>query len=222
MEKYKVVEIFESINGEGRKAGQLAIFVRFQKCNLNCSYCDTRWANSEDSPYISMSTDEIYKRILESGITNVTLTGGEPLLQNNIVELLEKLSENQDLKVEIETNGSVNLEKFSKLTNPPSFTMDYKLPSSLMEERMNLENFKYLTEKDTVKFVSGSIEDLEKARYIIEKYSLIGKCGVYISPVFDKIELSEIVEFMKKYKLNGVNFQLQIHKVIWDPESKGV
>ncbi|WP_300360929.1 putative 7-carboxy-7-deazaguanine synthase QueE [Fusobacterium sp.] len=222
MEKYKVVEIFESINGEGRKAGQLAIFVRFQKCNLNCSYCDTRWANSEDSPYISMSADEIYKRILESGITNVTLTGGEPLLQNNIVELLEKLAENQDLKVEIETNGSVNLEKFSKLTNPPSFTMDYKLPSSLMEERMDLENFKYLTEKDTVKFVSGSMEDLEKARYIIEKYSLIGKCGVYISPVFDKIELSEIVEFMKKYKLNGVNFQLQIHKVIWDPESKGV
>ena len=79
--------------------------------------------------------------------------------------------------------------------------MDYKLPSSNMEKYMDLDNFQYLTEKDTVKFVAGNIEDLEKAREIIEKYSLVGKCAVYISPVFGKIELSSIVEFMKKYKI---------------------
>ena len=216
MSNYKVVEIFESINGEGKKAGQLALFIRFQKCNLNCSYCDTKWANSDTSPYTLMSLEELYNKVIESGIKNITITGGEPLLQENIGEFLKKLN------VEIETNGSVNLKRFSEIKNPPSFTMDYKLPSSNMEKYIALDNFQYLTEKDTVKFVAGDINDLEKAREIIEKYSLVGKCSVYISPVFGKIELSSIVDFMKKYKLNGVNMQLQMHKIIWDPEAKGV
>lgn len=222
MFNYKVVEIFESINGEGKKAGQLALFIRFQKCNLNCSYCDTKWANSDTSPYTLMSLEELYNKVIESRIKNITITGGEPLLQENIGEFLKKLGENLELNVEIETNGSVNLKRFSEINNPPSFTMDYKLPSSNMEKYMDLDNFQYLTEKDTVKFVAGDINDLEKAKEIIEKYSLVGKGAVYISPVFGKIELSSIVDFMKKYKLNGVNMQLQMHKIIWDPEAKGV
>lgn len=222
MANFKVVEIFESINGEGRRVGQLAIFIRLQKCNLNCSYCDTRWANGDDAPYTLMSEDEIYDRILKSGIKNITLTGGEPLLHKDVEILLEKIGNNPNLSLEIETNGSIELEKFSKLKNPPLFTMDYKLPSSKMENKMCLDNFKYLTLKDTVKFVVGTIEDLKKAKEIIERYSLIGKCAVYFSPVFNSINPVEIVEFMKKNRLNGVNLQLQIHKFIWDPESKGV
>lgn len=222
MANFKVVEIFESINGEGRRVGQLAIFIRLQKCNLNCSYCDTRWANGDDAPYTLMSEDEIYDRILKSGIKNITLTGGEPLLHKDVEILLEKIGNNPNLSLEIETNGSIELEKFSKLKNPPLFTMDYKLPSSKMENKMCLDNFKYLTLKDTVKFVVGTIEDLKKAKEIIERYSLIGKCTVYFSPVFNSIDPVEIVEFMKKNRLNGVNLQLQIHKFIWDPESKGV
>ena len=222
MINYKVVEIFESINGEGKKAGQLALFIRFQKCNLNCSYCDTKWANKDDSPYSLMSLEELYKKVVESGIKNITITGGEPLLQENIEIFLKKLAENPEISVEIETNGSVNLKKFREIKNGPSFTMDYKLPKSNMEKFMDLENFKYLTKKDTVKFVASDIDDLEKARKIIEKYSLVEKCAVYISPVFGKIELSSIVDFMKKYNMNGVNMQLQIHKIIWDPEAKGV
>lgn len=222
MADFKVVEIFESINGEGRKAGQLAIFIRLQKCNLNCSYCDTKWANGDDAPYTLMSEDEIYDRILKSGIKNITLTGGEPLLHKDVEILLEKIGNNLNLSLEIETNGSIELERFSKLKNPPSFTMDYKLPSSKMESKMCLDNFKYLTAKDTVKFVVGTIEDLKKAKEIIERYSLIGKCAVYFSPVFNSIDPVEIVEFMKEKRLNGVNLQLQIHKFIWDPESKGV
>lgn len=222
MANFKVVEIFESINGEGRRVGQLAIFIRLQKCNLNCSYCDTRWANGDDAPYTLMSEDEIYDRILKSGIKNITLTGGEPLLHKDVEILLEKIGNNPNLSLEIETNGSIELEKFSKLKNPPLFTMDYKLPSSKMENKMCLDNFKYLTSKDTVKFVVGTIEDLKKAKEIIERYSLIGKCAVYFSPVFNSIDPVEIVEFMKKNRLNGVNLQLQIHKFIWDPESKGV
>lgn len=222
MANFKVVEIFESINGEGRRVGQLAIFIRLQKCNLNCSYCDTRWANGDDAPYTLMSEDEIYDRILKSGIKNITLTGGEPLLHKDVEILLEKIGNNPNLSLEIETNGSIELEKFSKLKNPPLFTMDYKLPSSKMENKMCLDNFKYLTSKDTVKFVVGTIEDLKKAKEIIERYSLIGKCAVYFSPVFNSIDPVEIVEFMKENRLNGVNLQLQIHKFIWDPESKGV
>lgn len=222
MANFKVVEIFESINGEGRRVGQLAIFIRLQKCNLNCSYCDTRWANGDDAPYTLMSEDEIYDRILKSGIKNITLTGGEPLLHKDVEILLEKIGKNPNLSLEIETNGSIELEKFSKLKNPPLFTMDYKLPSSKMENKMCLDNFKYLTSKDTVKFVVGTIEDLKKAKEIIERYSLIGKCAVYFSPVFNSIDPIEIVKFMKENRLNGVNLQLQIHKFIWDPESKGV
>ena len=222
MANFKVVEIFESINGEGRRVGQLAIFIRLQKCNLNCSYCDTRWANGDDAPYTLMSEDEIYDRILKSGIKNITLTGGEPLLHKDVEILLEKIGENPNLSLEIETNGSIELEKFSKLKNPPLFTMDYKLPSSKMENKMCLDNFKYLTLKDTVKFVVGTIEDLKKAKEIIERYSLIGKCAVYFSPVFNSSDPIEIVKFMKENRLNGVNLQLQIHKFIWDPESKGV
>lgn len=220
--EFKVVEKFVSINGEGPLAGQLAIFIRFAGCNLNCSYCDTSWANEKDASYKLMTSDEIYEYIKSMGIRNITLTGGEPLLQEGIKELLTLLGKDKELYVEIETNGSVLLNKFVDLENPPSFTMDYKLPSSGMEALMALENFKYLSSKDTVKFVSGSMEDLQKAKQIIEDYNLINKVRVYLSPVFGKIQLDEIVQFMIDNRLNGVNLQVQLHKIIWDPNKSGV
>jgi 7-carboxy-7-deazaguanine synthase len=220
--KFKVVEKFISVNGEGPLSGQLVVFIRFAGCNLNCSYCDTTWANNEDVCYDFMTSDDIYKHIKSTDIRNVTLTGGEPLLQEGIIELLEVLSKDRSLHVEIETNGSVPLDKFLSIENPPSFTMDYKLPSSNMEEKMNLNNFKHLSNKDTVKFVSGSMEDLLKAKYIIDKYELSDKTNVYISPVFGQIDPENIVEFMKDNKMNGVNLQIQLHKIIWDPNKRGV
>ncbi|MBD5639272.1 putative 7-carboxy-7-deazaguanine synthase QueE [Clostridium botulinum] len=219
---FKVVERFVSINGEGRRSGQLAIFIRFVGCNLNCSYCDTLWANEKDVSYELISSKDIYDYIKSQKIKNVTLTGGEPLMQKGIVELLKVLSKDKELYVEIETNGSVLLDEFLDIENSPSFTMDYKLPSSNMENKMALDNFRYLTNKDTVKFVSGSIEDLEKAKEIIKKYNLVNTTNIYISPVFGKINLDTIVEFMKNNKMNGVNLQLQLHKIIWDPNKKGV
>ena len=220
--KFKVVEKFISVNGEGPLSGQLVVFIRFAGCNLNCSYCDTTWANSEDVSYDFMTSDDIYKYIKSTDIRNVTLTGGEPLLQEGIIELLEVLSIDKSLHVEIETNGSVSLGKFLNIENRPSFTMDYKLPSSNMEDKMNLNNFKYLSDKDTVKFVSGSIEDLQKAKFIIDEYQLSDKTNVYISPVFGQIDPEDIVEFMKDNKMNGVNLQIQLHKIIWDPNKRGV
>ena len=218
---FEVVESFVSINGESTRAGELAVFVRFKGCNLHCSYCDTKWANELGVEYKSMSAEEICELVKNTGVKNVTLTGGEPLLQGEIENLIEKLI-SQGNRVEIETNGSVDLKKFADLKNRPVFTMDYKLPSSNMEKYMNTDNFSLLEKSDTVKFVSGSIADLEKAVEVIEKYSLSEKCHVYISPVFDKINPAEIVDFMIKRNLNGVRLQLQLHKFIWEPNRRGV
>ncbi|SDO96457.1 putative 7-carboxy-7-deazaguanine synthase QueE [Clostridium gasigenes] len=219
---FKVVEKFVSINGEGRLCGQLAIFIRFAGCNLNCSYCDTTWANEKNVSYDLMSSMDIYEYIKSTKVKNITLTGGEPLLQNGILELLEVLSKDTELSVEIETNGSVLINKFCNIKNPPSFTMDYKLPSSNMEDKMDLANFEYLTKNDTVKFVCGSLDDLSKSKYIIDKYNLIDKASVYISPVFGKINISDMVDFMKDNNMNNVNLQIQIHKIIWDKNKRGV
>jgi 7-carboxy-7-deazaguanine synthase len=219
---FKVVEKFVSINGEGTLAGQLAVFIRFAGCNLNCSYCDTTWVNEKDVCYELSTAEDIYNYIKSTGVRNVTLTGGEPLLQKGIIDLLKLLSKHKEIHVEIETNGSVILDKFLAIENPPSFTMDYKLPSSNMESKMLLDNFKYLTKKDTVKFVSGSMEDLEKAKYIIDTYKLTERTNVYISPVFGQISLDSIVEFMKCNNMNGVNMQIQLHKIIWNPNKRGV
>lgn len=220
---YEIVEKFVSINGEGKLSGQLALFIRFAGCNLNCSYCDTSWANESDVEYEVMTKEEIYDYIKQTKVKNVTLTGGEPLIQNGIYELLESLSQDSDICVEIETNGSVSLEKFQDIkVNPPKFTMDYKLPSSNMEDKMILGNFKYVKEKDVVKFVAGSMEDLEKSKYLIERYNLNNRTNVYISGVYGNIEAEDIVEFMKENNLNNVTFQLQLHKFIWDPNQKGV
>ncbi len=199
MSQYKVVEKFVSINGEGLLAGQLAVFIRFQGCNLNCSYCDTAWANNDNTDYSILTENQIYNYIKETGIKNVTLTGGEPLLNSDIIHLLQVLASDNDLHVEIETNGSIDLSIFTQISNPPAFTMDYKLPGSFMESKMLISNFELLTKKDTVKFVVGDIEDLDRAREIITRNQLISKCHVYISTVFGKISLEEVVQYMKKY-----------------------
>lgn len=220
--KFKVVEKFVSVNGEGKRAGQLAVFIRFAGCNLECSYCDTKWANDKEVNFELLSVDEVYNYIKSTGIKNVTLTGGEPLFQKNIKELLEKLCYDKNLNIEIETNGSINIKEFISIVNRPSFTMDYKCPSSNMEEKMCLSNFEYLDKKDTVKFVVGNIKDLNKVKNIINKYKLIEKTSTYISPVFGSINLESIINFMKENKMNEVNFQIQLHKVIWNPDKRGV
>lgn len=217
----KVVEKFISINGEGTRAGELAVFVRFQGCNLRCSYCDTMWANEADCPYVEESPEEIDAYIRSTGVKNVTLTGGEPLLQKEMPRLLALLLRDGAIRVEMETNGAVSLAPFCTESRPV-FTMDYKLPSSGMEKGMIHENFALLEEKDTVKFVCGSMEDLERAADIIEQYDLTRRCHVYLSPVFGNIEPADMVQFMIDRNLNEVRLQIQIHKVIWDPDKRGV
>lgn len=133
-----------------------------------------------------MNEFEIYKYIKDTGIKNVTLTGGEPLFRENMDVLLRILSVDEGLYIEIETNGSVDFSKYLESCKNISFTMDYKLSASGMEEHMCIENMQYLRKMDTVKFVVGSIRDLERAKEVIEKYQLTQKCHIYISPVFGK------------------------------------
>ena len=220
--EYKVVEKFVSINGEGTRAGELAVFIRMKGCNLDCRYCDTKWANEENASCEIMTEEDIRNYIRDTGVKNVTLTGGEPLFRKDMDVLIDYLLQDKDRVVEIETNGSVNIKEYAEMKNRASFTMDYKLGASGMEEKMCLENFAYLDKRDTVKFVVGSQEDLQRAAEIIEKYALIGKVSVYFSPVFGDIKPEEIVDFMVQNRLNDVRMQLQMHKFIWDPEKRGV
>ncbi len=215
-----IAEKFVSINGESRRAGQLAVFIRFKGCNLSCGYCDTMWANKEDCPAEDMSPYDIYSYIHSTGVKNVTLTGGEPLLQKDIKKLLDILCSDRSLYVEIETNGSVDIKPFIKYD--VSLTMDYKCPSSGMTDKMLMSNYDHIRKNDTVKFVCGNTEDLKAALEIIDRYSLTAICGVYISPVFGSIEPKDIVDFMIENGMNGVNLQLQLHKLIWEPDRKGV
>lgn len=215
----KVIELFLSVNGEGLKSGELATFVRFAGCNLRCPYCDTKYSY-ENPKYIEMSIDEIISKIGSFKAYNVTLTGGEPLIQKDIDILIKKLSD-KGYRVELETNGSVDISKYVGLKGVV-FTLDYKGPTSLMEDKMLLENYKYLTKNDVVKFVCGSTKDLEKARDIILKYKLDEITNPFLSPVFGEISLEGMVDFMKENNLNHVRLQLQIHKIIWDKDKRGV
>jgi len=219
---FNVVEKFVSINGEGIHAGELAVFIRFHKCNLKCSYCDTMWANEEDAKFEVMTTDDILDYLDEVNIDRVTLTGGEPLMQKDISKLLIALSDSS-YKVEIETNGSIDLRSFKDLSlMGVSFTMDYKLPSSLMESKMLISNFNILNYSDVLKFVAGTYEDLEKFRTVINEYDLLEKTQVILSPSFTDVKPKDLVEYIMKHNMNGVKIQLQMHKYIWSPETLGV
>ena len=215
----QVIEKFVSINGEGLKQGELALFIRFKGCNLRCSFCDTLYS-FENPIYTEESISDILDFCKSKNIKNITLTGGEPLLQKDIYELMEELSKN-NFNIEVETNGAIDIKKFINIPNV-SFTLDYKLPTSLMEKHMLTENYKYITKKDSVKFVCGTIDDLNKMKEVIFKYDLINKTNCIISPVFNMIKLEDIVNFMIDNNLNGVRFSLQIHKIIWDPNKRGV
>ena len=216
-----VVEKFISINGEGTRSGELAAFIRLKGCNLSCSYCDTAWANDNNAPCKFYSAQEFADWAESSGVLNVTITGGEPLLCGEIGELCMVLAQ-KGLRAEIETNGSLPVSGLANEEYRPCFTLDYKLPSSGMYESFCADNIDFLQKNDTIKFVCGTEEDLDTAAEVIERYSLCDKCYVYFSPVFGQIKAERIVEFMKEKGLNRVRLQLQIHKYIWDPDKRGV
>ena len=228
--RFPVVERFTSVNGEGTHAGRLAAFIRFRGCMLVCSYCDTVWANRMDTPAEMLGVRDIVSFVEASPASCVTLTGGEPLMQDGIDRLLEALLADPSRYVEIETNGAVPLEYFVALRqrlvgDEPerlSFTMDCKLPSSGMDDQMVPENYELLDARDTVKFVIGDEDDFAAVLHTIDKFSLQERCQVYLSPVFNQMDPARIVEFMREHGLDRATVQLQLHKIIWPDADKGV
>lgn len=218
---FEVMEIFESINGEGRKMGELAAFIRMKGCNLNCRFCDTKWANENEAEATYMTLEDILETIEVFQVKNVTLTGGEPMANRKIYKLIMALVD-KGYQVEVETNGSIDISEYALLADIISFTMDYKLPGSGMEEKMLLSNFKLLGKKDVIKFVVSDKEDLERAYELCQEEFGESEAAIYLSPAFGVIEPEEIVVFMKEKHWNGVKLQMQIHKVIWEPDKRGV
>ena len=217
----KVVEIFQSIDGEAFNAGGITNFIRLSDCNLRCDYCDTIYGqNLSDGQ--EMSIDDILKK-LDKNIKRVTLTGGEPLLhRNNAYTLLYELLKHKYI-VSVETNGSIDISDFKADFKDVSFIVDYKSKSSLMNKHMQISNFNILEKNDCVKFVVKNISDLQEMEEVYKNTKLFeNKIPIFVSPVFGEIELVEIVNFLKTRKLNDIRLQIQLHKIIWSSETKGV
>jgi 7-carboxy-7-deazaguanine synthase len=227
-----ITEIFKSIQGEGTRAGLPCIFVRLTGCNLRCTWCDTAYAFHGGK---KMSVEEVLQQVNDlagrgagdgsAAIELVELTGGEPLLQEEIYPLAEKLL-NAGYQVMIETSG----ERFiGKLPAGVIRIVDVKCPDSGEADSFEMTNLGELTEKDEVKFVISSRKDYEFAREFTREHGLAGRVReVLFSPVHDDpqgkwtgLEARSLVEWMLEDGLN-VRLGLQLHKIVWDPAMRGV
>jgi 7-carboxy-7-deazaguanine synthase len=202
----KINEIFYSIQGEGAWTGLPNIFIRTTGCNLRCSFCDTKYAYNKGR---EMTLNEIIKKIKQYPCKYVCITGGEPLLQKDIIYLIDELLK-KGYKIIIETNGSLSIEK---LVDKKSLmiSLDIKCPSSNMYENNYLENINFLKKGDQIKFVIKNKKDYEYAKGILEKYKPL--CTIFFQPVWGKNP-----KILTKWIINdGLNVKLglQIHKIIW-------
>jgi 7-carboxy-7-deazaguanine synthase len=212
----KVNEIFYSIQGESTYAGYPCVFVRLTGCNLRCSYCDTQYAYDEGR---DIDTEEIIKQVEAFQCQLVEITGGEPLLQIETPVLVQQLCD-KNFKVLMETNGSLNIDL---VDNRCVRIMDIKCPSSGESNRNDPENIKRLTNSDEVKFVIGSRKDYEFAKPILFKIrSFHGRTiPVHFSPVFGRQDFRQLALWMLEDHLDA-KLHLQLHKIIWGADAKGV
>ena len=214
-----IVEIFKSIEGEGVRSGKICTFIRVAGCNLRCSYCDTTYSFDVASAS-QMTVEEIIEKVEELGCKTITITGGEPLLQGEMNNLIRKLLDH-NYHINVETNGAIDINVIKRrMIDDLMFTIDWKCPTSGMSDKMLATNLKNALPRDVFKFVVGDKNDLIEMARIIKGHNVAAK--VYVSPVFGKIELSEIVDFMKINKLHDIVLQVQLHKIIWDPNERGV
>lgn len=207
-----VNEIFVSVQGEGGTMGLPTVFVRLSGCNLDCRWCDTRYASEGG---VELSVKDIVESVKGYRVRHVCLTGGEPLLQKESHQLIIELLE-EGKHVALETNGSISLEG---LPDHPDLliSMDYKCPSSGEERKMRIENLGLLKVKDQLKFVVSDTDDLERAEDILRKHHL--SCSVIFTPV-GGLSLEPVVNFVLSRKLE-VRVLPQLHKIIWG-DKRGV
>ncbi|KAF0185181.1 MAG: queuosine biosynthesis protein QueE [Nitrospirae bacterium] len=209
-----VCEIFASIQGESTHAGRPCVFVRLAGCNLRCSYCDTVYSYEEGSAF---SIAEILTQVAAFGIQLVEVTGGEPLLQTDSSALVTALC-NDGYEVLIETNGSQNIKHIDPRAK---IIVDIKTPSSGMADRMLESNLDFLKPEDEIKFVIASQEDYAWARHLLRNKDLASICTVLFSPAHGMVSPSEMVQWILDDHL-PVRLNLQLHKYIWPPHTRGV
>ena len=210
----KVNEIYKSVQGESSRVGLTCVFVRLTYCNLRCSYCDSEYAFYDGK---EMSIDEILGEVKKLDCNLVELTGGEPLFQEESLELMKRFCD-EGFEVMLETGGSLPIQNIDKRV---MIILDLKCPSSNMMKKNLYENLEFIKANDEIKFVIGSREDYEWTKEIISKFGLVKKCSILLSVVFAKLDPVTLVNWILEDKLD-VRFQLQMHKFIWEPNTKGV
>lgn len=209
-----VSEIFASIQGETSRAGLPFAFVRLTGCNLRCAWCDTPYAYEGGEEY---REEEIVARVERFGIPRVTVTGGEPLLQPGTFDLVRAFLD-REYTVQVETNGAVPLEGL----DPRAIRiMDVKGPSSGEAGRMRWENFGLLSSRDEVKFVIADEADYLHAKEVLARYSKKGGFQALLSPATGRMPPERLAGWMVADALDA-RFQLQLHKIVWGPDRRGV
>jgi 7-carboxy-7-deazaguanine synthase len=211
----RINEIFYSIQGESSRAGERCTFVRLTGCGLRCTYCDTEYAFYEGR---DRSVDDVLSEVESFGCTLVELTGGEPLEQEAIYQLIDELL-SRGYEVMMETGGHMDIGRVDRRVKR---IMDLKTPSSGMDRRNLMTNIAHLTTNDEVKFVIGSREDYEFARRAIEEHRLGERAGtILVSPVHGTLPEAELAAWVLGDRL-PVRFQVQLHKIIWPAAMRGV
>ncbi|MEO8440439.1 MAG: radical SAM protein [Spartobacteria bacterium] len=213
--KLTINEIYFSVQGESTWAGLPCVFVRLTFCDLRCTYCDTEYAFYEGK---KQTLGEIVDAVLQYDCPLVEVTGGEPLLQKNVLPLMTLLVD-AGRTVLLETSGAHDIAAVDPRVHR---IMDLKTPGSGEVARNLFSNLPHLTPNDEVKFVIGSREDYEWSRGQVREHGLAERCrAVLFSPIFGRIDPREIVEWILADHL-PVRFQLQMHKFIWTPTQRGV
>jgi len=207
-------EIFYSIQGESSYAGWPCVFVRLTGCNLRCTWCDTTYSFNEGQP---TSLDDIIAKVRSFETQLVEVTGGEPLLQPNVLPLLTRLCD-LGKTVLLETSGSLDLAPVDPRVVK---IMDLKCPSSGETDKNRYANLRHLTKLDEVKFVIADQADYDWAKRIITAEQLNQRCSVLVSPVVERLPLRTLADWILADHL-PVRLQTQWHKLIWGPTARGV
>ena len=210
----RITEIFFSIQGESSYAGLPCVFVRFTGCPLRCGWCDTAYAFYEGT---ERSLESILNEVARYDCRLVEITGGEPLAQVEAQGLITALAD-RGYTVLIETSGAIDL---APVDPRAILIMDLKCPGSGMEDRNRWSNLSLLKPHDEVKFVIKDRADYDWAVEIIHRYGLSDRQRILLSPVFGELEPQVLADWILADRLR-VRFQLQVHKLIWDPAMRGV
>ncbi len=210
----KINEIFKSIQGESSYAGLPCTFIRTTGCNLRCTWCDTAYAFHEGEERSVASVLETVRRF---GCRNVEVTGGEPLLQEEVYPLVRALLD-EDYRVLVETGGSLPI---GRLDPRAIVILDIKCPGSGMHKTVCWDNLERLKSHDEVKFVIADRADYAWAREVLAQYSILRTRCVLFSPVFGEVAPRTLAEWILEDNL-PVRMQIQLHKYIWDPTMRGV